>query len=788
MAEYKSNYTGQEIDNAIKIAKTNLQDIFDINENGVVSIKIEYQNEGEKNYLLPEDLVIPDNVDNITVTALTDAMFKNNLHIISVKLPSTIQTIPQECFMGAINLVNVLGTENIENIEDKAFNTTKIEKISFENLTTMGEGVFQVCPYLESVNIGKVTNIPNYTFEHCQNLKEVIHENDINSVGVFSFHLTQSLKSIDFTSTLRNVGAGAFFQSAVNFDWSTLENCTFGDMATPLQYVQGLSLNPYKKNVKHYANNIPKPVAQGDIRWKNYPINENPNTNSAGVSVYALAKGCAFFSTMNAYCGLNNLEYNDARELIEMNKYIKPIVAPERIYKTYADLTANVTVSSDVYKNDYKVISDETHNEQTSYYTVESVDGTASNMKLEYAGSDNNAVFNKLLGSNGMDDFCEGLGFNSESTLIDLNAHDLNYYIDDIVSNIRGGAYCLLSTIGTNLTYNSDTQKVIFPGTHAILLYGVNEDNEIMYVNSSSKTDKFNNPTGIIASMPLQNIVTHLPGTYQLARYAILTPKISQVNNPIIDKKIDEKIYPASNTVSQSGTIIFDSQATDLVVTGLDFKPDTISIIASLPLSAELPDINVNVSAIVQENKNITSGKYGFVYYIDKTAHDYKSTGFSNSNPVTFSENGFTFHRTSSVFIPNVEYHWIASKTYKTLTGTIKTFEDTEAEIHLGNLNPNKITLIAESDVIPKDLNAFWLISLNLIKTANSNNFNLGVQASHITSGAIGIYTTYMKNYSWDIREENGEYILKLKNLFYNGTDYPIYFGKNTTYRWIASE
>lgn len=788
MANYKSAYTGQEIDNAIKKANTNLQDIFNITENGVISIKTEYQSGNTKKYLLPENLVIPDSIDGITVTALETAMLKNNLQIVSVTLPSTIETISQECFMGAINLINVLGTENIKTIEDKAFNTTKIKKISFENLTTMGEGVFQICPYLESANIGKVTNIPNYTFEHCQNLKEVIHENDINSVGVFSFHLTQSLKSIDFTSTLRNVGAGAFFQSAVNFDWSTLENCTFGDMATPLQYVQGMALNPYKKNVKHYANNIPKPVAQGDIRWKNYPINENPNTNSAGVSVYALAKGCAFFSSMNAYCGLNNLEYNDARELIEMNKYIKPIVAPERIYNTYADLTANVTVSSDVYKNDYKVISDETHNGQTSYYSVESVDGTAGNMRLEYAGSDNNAVFNKMIGSNGMDDFCLGLGFNSRTALIDLNVHDLNYYIDDITSSIRGGAYCIVSTIGTNPTYSNETGKVTFTGTHAILFYGVNENNEIMYVNSSSKTDKFSNPEGIVASMPLQNIITHLPGTFQLTRYVILTPKMTQVNNPIIDKKIDEKLYPASNTVTQSGTTTFESQNTDLVVTGLDFKPDTVSIMASVPLSAELSDINVNVSAIVQENKNIASGKYGFVYYIDKTAHDYKSTGFSNSNPVTFSDNGFTFHRTSSVFIPNVEYHWVASKTTKTITGIIKTNEDTEAEIHLGNLNPNKITLIAESEVTPKDINAFWLISLNLTKTENINNFNLAVQASHIASGAIGVYTTYAKNYSWDIRNEDGEYILKIKNIIYNGTDYPIYFGKNTTYRWIASE
>lgn len=299
---------------------------FTITDDGIVSLKPEYRgasvrteytysisdlgsgSAGSKNAELPEYLIIPEIVNRKAVASLADGMFLRNDAVKNVTLPVTISKIPERCFDNAHNLLNVYNTENIKAIGKCAFQRTSVERLNCPNLEQLEDiSTFQNNGNLIYVNVGKVNALPDKTFNNCHGLNMVRSSNEINSVGNQCFSQTPNLKHAGFISDLTNIGEAAFMTSGVDFDWSTLENCTFGTDATPLQY------NPTDFWSACVAvpceNELPTLLSQNDPRWVDRQI---------GASDVSYVDGCFLMCLLHAYCGLHDLSLETVMEFEEI--------------------------------------------------------------------------------------------------------------------------------------------------------------------------------------------------------------------------------------------------------------------------------------------------------------------------------------------------------------------------------------------------------------------------------------------------------------------------------------
>ena len=100
------------------------------------------------------NVVIPEKINNITVTDITSELFKNNTNISSVTLPKGVTEISMYCFKGATNLNSVTIKGNVTEIKREAFSDTKsLKQISLpKSVNTIGREAFAGSG-LESIKI-----------------------------------------------------------------------------------------------------------------------------------------------------------------------------------------------------------------------------------------------------------------------------------------------------------------------------------------------------------------------------------------------------------------------------------------------------------------------------------------------------------------------------------------------------------------------------------------------------------------------------------------------------------
>ena len=228
---------------------------FDITDDGVISLKPEYRGgcsnaeftygvsdngadvDGSKNSELPEDIVIPEVVNEIAVTALAEGMFFGNYAVKSITVPAFVAEIPKSfCYLAA-NLKVISGTENVKVIRDSAFARTAVEKVSFPALEQLdGIRQFFYCPLLVVADLGsKITALPKEVFSNDQSLSVLRNVQNVTSIGVKSLNYTKRLLPPAFLSKLTSIGDSGFLRSRVSYDWASLTGCTFGTNATSLQ-------------------------------------------------------------------------------------------------------------------------------------------------------------------------------------------------------------------------------------------------------------------------------------------------------------------------------------------------------------------------------------------------------------------------------------------------------------------------------------------------------------------------------------------------------------------------
>ena len=236
---------------------------FDITEDGVVSLKPEYRGVcmagvpdtmasdngvgavGTRYNLLPEEIIIPEAVNGIAVTALSSGMFFGNKRIKYLEIPAYIEKIPSHFCRDAWNLVQIKGTESVKTLGSYAFYATGILEASFPALESWGTNSklhFNRCANLVTIDLGdNITAIPEGCFQACEKLTEVRGASKVTVIGPYSFYITQRLKTLPFLAQLTEIGDCSLLISRVHL---TDENggdiipadCTLGKFATAKQF------------------------------------------------------------------------------------------------------------------------------------------------------------------------------------------------------------------------------------------------------------------------------------------------------------------------------------------------------------------------------------------------------------------------------------------------------------------------------------------------------------------------------------------------------------------------
>lgn len=113
-------------------------------------------------------------------------------------MPSGVETIGEETFMGCSSLTSIQLPDDLEEIDSSAFNGSGITNIVIpDKVTAILSKTFMNCKNLESVTLGKKTRTIGFlSFENCSSLKNIVLPETLERIGMRAFAGCTSLESV----------------------------------------------------------------------------------------------------------------------------------------------------------------------------------------------------------------------------------------------------------------------------------------------------------------------------------------------------------------------------------------------------------------------------------------------------------------------------------------------------------------------------------------------------------------------------------------------------------------
>lgn len=115
------------------------------------------------------------------VTSLRNNLMQNDRNLEKAILPTTLETIPLNCFSGCTKLTDI-NLENVKVLNTKALNNTGVAIVNLPNVETVDNGALADCSSLTHVYLGEnVTSVSNTAFSNSNNLQEIHIAKDGNN-------------------------------------------------------------------------------------------------------------------------------------------------------------------------------------------------------------------------------------------------------------------------------------------------------------------------------------------------------------------------------------------------------------------------------------------------------------------------------------------------------------------------------------------------------------------------------------------------------------------------------
>lgn len=158
-----------------------------------------------------ETVILPDTLKSI----LGYAFYATGIN--NIVLPQTLRTISGSYnFYDCDSLDNIVILEGVRSLPPDCFyHCSRLAHASLPStLTGMGDECFANCD-LKSIQIpGALQSIPSYAFKGNENLKDVVFEEGLKSIGYYSFSSCKSINSLTFPSTLKSIDSYAFYSNS----------------------------------------------------------------------------------------------------------------------------------------------------------------------------------------------------------------------------------------------------------------------------------------------------------------------------------------------------------------------------------------------------------------------------------------------------------------------------------------------------------------------------------------------------------------------------------------------
>lgn len=162
---------------------------------------------------LTGDLVIPDTIEGVRVTAIADRAFYGCENLTSVTVPSSVQTIGDQAFTSCLALRTVTLKEGVTTLGKSAFRYCySLTSVTLPStLNAVDDYAFFKCIALKSINIPSgVDRLGDNAFADCEKLEKATLPASVVSIGEYCFSGCKALKEISLPTGLSTVATAVF--------------------------------------------------------------------------------------------------------------------------------------------------------------------------------------------------------------------------------------------------------------------------------------------------------------------------------------------------------------------------------------------------------------------------------------------------------------------------------------------------------------------------------------------------------------------------------------------------
>lgn len=197
---------------------------------------------GKLNYT---EIVIPESVNGVTVTAIGDDAFKGYAGLMSVTIPVTVTSVGARAFAdcGSLETVTFANNINLSSIGELAFMATGItDMVLPASVTSYGNGMLTGCnnlvslTYTGTVALGTLfgTNASyggypavqnNVTYYLPESLTSLTVTAGISTIADYSLANAKNITSVTLPATVKNIGRYAFRNTGItSFDFTNVKS------------------------------------------------------------------------------------------------------------------------------------------------------------------------------------------------------------------------------------------------------------------------------------------------------------------------------------------------------------------------------------------------------------------------------------------------------------------------------------------------------------------------------------------------------------------------------------
>ena len=146
----------------------------------------------------PVDLVIPETIGGITVTAIGSSAFFQCETLRSIVIPDSVTAIGIHAFESCTALESIEIPYGVTDIGEFTFSRCAALKsvILPSSITSVGEFAFSGCQSLSGISIPNVTSVGSYAFRSCMKLPDIALSPNVTAIGEKAFLNCESLTSI----------------------------------------------------------------------------------------------------------------------------------------------------------------------------------------------------------------------------------------------------------------------------------------------------------------------------------------------------------------------------------------------------------------------------------------------------------------------------------------------------------------------------------------------------------------------------------------------------------------